>query len=35
MTLYNFHSSQVKFKTSFKNCILDAFKKRGYKEVEG
>ena len=27
-------SSAVKFKTSFKNCILDAFKKRGYKEIE-
>jgi len=32
---YPNHYSQVKFKTSFKNCIPDAFKKRGYREVEG
>lgn len=28
-------SSQIKFKTNFKNCILDALKRKGYKEVEG
>ena len=28
-------SAAIKFKTSFKNCIVDALKKRGYKEVEG
>ena len=26
--------SQLKFKTPFRNCVLDAFKKRGYKETE-
>ena len=32
---YPAHYSQVKFKTSFRNCILDSFKKRGWREVEG
>jgi len=31
---YNTHFSQIKFKTSFRNCVLEAFRKRGYKEVE-
>ena len=31
---YNTHFSMIKFKTTFRNCVLDAFRKRGYKEVE-
>ena len=31
---YTTHFSQLKFKTCFRNCVLDAFRKRGYKEVE-
>ncbi len=25
----------IKFKTNFTNCILDALKKRGYKQTDG
>lgn len=32
---YPTQPSQIKFKTSFRNCVLDAFRKKGYKEVEG
>lgn len=28
------HPSKIKFKTSFRNCVLDAFKAKGYKEVQ-
>ena len=31
---YSTHYSAVKFKTSFRNCVLDAFRKKGYREVE-
>ena len=27
--------TQIKFKTTFRNCVLDAFRKKCYKEVEG
>ena len=27
--------TQIKFKTTFRNCVLDALRKKGYKEVEG
>lgn len=27
------HFSNIKFKTIFRNCILDAFKNKHYKEV--
>lgn len=30
---YTVHFSNISFKTSFRNCILDAFRKKGYKEV--
>ncbi|CDW73250.1 tubulin-tyrosine ligase family [Stylonychia lemnae] len=28
-------SSNIKFKTTFRNCVVDSLKKRGWKEVEG
>ena len=31
---YPVHPSIIKFKTNFKNCVLDALKKRQWKEVE-
>jgi len=31
---YSTHPSSIKFKTSFRNCVLDALRKKGYKEVE-
>lgn len=31
---YATHPSAIRFKTSFRNCVLDAFRKKGYKEVE-
>lgn len=31
---YQTHYSQIRFKTSFRNCVLDALRKKGYKEVE-
>ena len=31
---YTTHFSHIRFKTSFRNCVLEAFRKRGYKEVE-
>ena len=27
------HFSHIKFKTTFRNCVLDAFKNKHYKEV--
>ena len=30
---YTHHFSNIKFKTPFRNCILDALKKKGYREV--
>ncbi|CAD8053008.1 unnamed protein product [Paramecium sonneborni] len=32
---YSNHYSNLKFKTSFRNCILEALKRRQWKEVEG
>ncbi|CAD8060978.1 unnamed protein product [Paramecium sonneborni] len=32
---YSIHYSNLKFKTSFRNCILEALKRRQWKEVEG
>ena len=31
---YATHYSAVKFRTSFRNCVLDALRKKGYREVE-
>ena len=31
---YPNHFSQIRFKTTFRNCVLEAFKKKSYKEVE-
>ena len=28
------HPSKIKFKTPFRNCVLDAFKAKGYKETQ-
>lgn len=32
---YQVTPSQIRFKTSFKNCILEALKRRGWRESEG
>eukprot|EP00347_Sterkiella_histriomuscorum_P006545 403352361 len=32
---YPNHYSNIKFKTTFRNCVVDSLKKRGWKEVEG
>ncbi|EGR26940.1 tubulin tyrosine ligase, putative [Ichthyophthirius multifiliis] len=32
---YPIHPNQIKFKTTFKNCILEALKKRQWRESDG
>jgi len=32
---YPNHYSNIKFKTNFKNCVLEALKRRNWKEIEG
>ena len=32
---YPNHFSNLKFKTNFRNCVIEALRKRGWKETDG